>query len=55
MKCPKCNAELDNDAKICGNCGTPIAINKEESLEELKQKADKYYENEDYEKAFPLC
>ncbi|OIO74606.1 MAG: hypothetical protein AUJ85_05220 [Elusimicrobia bacterium CG1_02_37_114] len=26
MKCPKCNAENKNDAKICKKCGTQIIV-----------------------------
>ena len=25
MKCPKCNAEVQADAKFCANCGTPLS------------------------------
>ncbi|MDR2709302.1 MAG: zinc-ribbon domain-containing protein [Elusimicrobiota bacterium] len=49
--CHSCGAENDPLAKFCTNCGAAMG-GAGESIEKLMQKAEKYDENEDYEKAF---
>ena len=61
MICPKCNAENDDNAQVCTQCGAPLdteetlAEDKNAMLEELKQKRIRKQKSKQRKKIILIC